>query len=99
MTRTMLMAVVLPMLLGAHTSPAADRAIWAWEQVSYAMVQDRAAGDAATAFLKSKRIRTQRLHPGGREWGKCGTTGVAISTASTLLAQDRWAVRPDQLAG
>lgn len=62
MIRTMLAAMVLALLLGARSLPAADRAIWAWEQVSYAMVQDRASGDAAIAFLQSKRLRTMYLY-------------------------------------
>ncbi|HEX9474141.1 MAG TPA: hypothetical protein VF931_08115 [Steroidobacteraceae bacterium] len=56
------MALALALLLGARTLPAAERAIWAWEQVSYAMVQDRSAGDAAIAFLRSKHIRTVYLY-------------------------------------
>jgi hypothetical protein len=62
MTRTMLTGAVLLMMLGARTSPAAERAIWTWEQASYEMVQDRAAGAAAIAFLRSKRIGTFYLY-------------------------------------
>jgi len=56
MIRGILIAVLLLLSLGTRSTPAADRAIWAWEQDSSAMVQERAAGDAAIAFLKSKRI-------------------------------------------
>jgi hypothetical protein len=62
MNRMMPIAVVLLTLLAAGASPAAERAIWTWEQASYAMVQDRAAGEAAIAFLKSRRIRTLYLY-------------------------------------
>jgi len=62
MTRTILIALTLLMLLGARTTMAAERAIWVWEQDSYAMVQERAAGGAAIAFLKSKGIRVLYLY-------------------------------------
>jgi hypothetical protein len=62
MTRPRLVAAALLALLGARTAVAADRAIWCWEQASYAMVQDRSAGEAAILFLKSKRIRTLYLY-------------------------------------
>src|SRR5260221_7041274 len=62
MTRAVLGTLVLTLLLGPRTLPAAERAIWAWEEVSYAMVQDRAAGDAAIEFLQSKHIRTVYLY-------------------------------------
>lgn len=62
MTRKTLIAVALLTALGVGTAPAAERAIWVWEQATYAMVQDRAAGAAALAFLRSKRIRTIYLY-------------------------------------
>ncbi|HLQ13038.1 MAG TPA: hypothetical protein VK130_07310 [Steroidobacteraceae bacterium] len=62
MTRTTLIALGLLALLGAQTSVATERAIWTWEQASYAMLEDRAAADAAIAFLRSKHIRTVYLY-------------------------------------
>ena len=62
MTRAILIPVALLLSLGARNTMAAERAIWAWEQDSYAMVQERAAGDAAIAFLKSKGIRILYLY-------------------------------------
>ena len=62
MTRSTLLALGLLALFDAGASAAAERAIWTWEQASYAMLVDRAAGDAAIAFLRSKHVRTVYLY-------------------------------------
>jgi len=62
MIRTSLIALGLLALFVARTSAAAERAIWTWEQASYAMLEDRAAADAAIAFLRSKHIGTVYLY-------------------------------------
>jgi hypothetical protein len=51
-------------MLAAGTTVAAapERAIWIWEQASYAMVRDRAAGEDASAFLRAHRIHTLYLY-------------------------------------
>lgn len=50
-------------LLSVGTAAAApERAIWTWEQASYAMLRDRAAGDDASSFLQAKHIRTLYLY-------------------------------------
>src|SRR5882672_3324098 len=62
MIRTTLIALGLLALLNARTLAAAERAIWTWEQASYAMLKDRTAADAAIVFLRSKHIRTVYLY-------------------------------------
>jgi hypothetical protein len=62
MNRLHSVAVTLIMTVGTSAIAAAERAIWSWEQASSAMVQDRAVGEAAIAFLRSKRIRTIYLY-------------------------------------
>jgi hypothetical protein len=52
-----------PWLLSAGIAAAApERAIWTWEQASYAMVRDPVAGKDAIAFLRAKHIRTLYLY-------------------------------------
>jgi hypothetical protein len=41
---------------------APERAVWTWEQASYEMVRNTAAGEDAIAFLHAKRIRTLYLY-------------------------------------
>ncbi|THC44532.1 hypothetical protein [Massilia sp. Mn16-1_5] len=53
----------------AHAEPTAPRAIWTWEEDSYAMLEQPAAAGRAIDFLKSKSIDTVFLYAdafGGR---------------------------------
>jgi tetratricopeptide (TPR) repeat protein len=50
------------MLSPAFATAAAERAIWTWEQASYAMVRERAVGEDALAFLRAQHIRTLYLY-------------------------------------
>jgi len=55
--------------LGARAEPAAPRAIWTWEEDSYAMLEQPAAAGRAIDFLTSKSIDTVFLYAdafGGR---------------------------------
>jgi hypothetical protein len=47
---------------GAHAEPAAPRAIWTWEEDSYAMLEQPASAGRAIGFLKSKSIDTVFLY-------------------------------------
>lgn len=54
---------------GAHAEPAVPRAIWTWEEDSYAMLEQPAAASRAIDFLKSKSVDTVFLYAdafGGR---------------------------------
>ncbi len=62
MTSSLALAPVLLMALLAAPAVATERAIWSWEQASYDLVHDAAAGAAAIEFLQSKRIRTVYLY-------------------------------------
>ncbi|MES2900665.1 MAG: hypothetical protein V4723_13135 [Pseudomonadota bacterium] len=56
-------AVLLSMLLhGLAQAQQAPRAIWTWEQESYAMLEQEAAAESAITFLKAKGIRTIYLY-------------------------------------
>jgi hypothetical protein len=55
------LALWLP-ALGASTAPAAQRAVWVWEQASYAMVESPAAADRAFDFLRSHGVDTLYLY-------------------------------------
>jgi hypothetical protein len=55
-------AFALWMLSAGMASAAPERAIWTWEQASYAMVREQAAAEDACAFLRAKRIRTLYLY-------------------------------------
>jgi hypothetical protein len=55
---------------GARAEPAAPRAIWTWEEDSYAMLEQPAGAGRAIDFLKSKSIDTVFLYAdafGGRK--------------------------------
>jgi hypothetical protein len=57
------LAAMAPWLLSAGIAATApERAIWTWEQASYAMVRDPVAGKDAIAFLRAKHIRTLYLY-------------------------------------
>lgn len=47
---------------GAALAQKAQRAIWTWEEESYAMLEKPAAADAAVTFLKSKSVDTLYLY-------------------------------------
>ncbi|HEY5798740.1 MAG TPA: hypothetical protein VIT92_00890, partial [Burkholderiaceae bacterium] len=47
---------------GAAHAQQAPRAIWTWEHESYAMLEQRAAADAAIAFLRAHGIQTVYLY-------------------------------------
>ncbi len=55
-------AFTLWMSYPAFAAAAPERAIWTWEQASFAMLRDRAAGEDAIAFLRAKHIRTLYLY-------------------------------------
>ncbi|MBQ5949733.1 hypothetical protein [Massilia sp. ST3] len=46
----------------SHAAPAAPRAIWTWEEESYAMLRQDAAAGRAIDFLKSKSVDTVYLY-------------------------------------
>jgi hypothetical protein len=46
----------------AHAGPAGPRAIWVWEEDSYAMLEKLDAAEEAIAFLKSRSIGTIYLY-------------------------------------
>lgn len=62
-------ALLLALLLycGAAAAAPAPRAIWMWEEDSYAMLEKTAAADEAIAFLKSKSIGTLFLYADAHE--------------------------------
>lgn len=55
-----LLALWLPAALGA--TPAAPRAVWIWEQESYAMVESAAAAERAFDFLRRRDVGTLYLY-------------------------------------
>ena len=57
-----LATAALWLLSAGIASAAPARAIWTWEQASYAMVRDASAGEDAIAFLRLKHIRTLYLY-------------------------------------
>lgn len=62
MSKSILAVTALLLALYAGSSIATERAIWVWEQDSYALVEDRAFADDVIAFLSGKRIRTVYLY-------------------------------------
>lgn len=63
MKHRLLLAAALALSLG-HTVPAhaADRAVWAWEATSQALVEDPLYADDAISFLKARGIGTVYLY-------------------------------------
>jgi hypothetical protein len=61
-----LLALWLP-ALGASTAPTPQRAVWIWEQASYAMVESPAAADRAFDFLRRHDVGTLYLYADA--WG------------------------------
>ena len=71
--RIVLLALCLLLALvpcaGGKTPASAPRAVWIWEQPSYAMLESPAAGEEALDFLQRKRINVLYLYAdafGGR---------------------------------
>ncbi|HVR82551.1 MAG TPA: hypothetical protein VHF02_10795 [Luteimonas sp.] len=62
MTKSILIAIVVVFASSAFSAAAAERAIWTWEQDSYALVEDRAFADEAIAFLRAKHVDTIYLY-------------------------------------
>ncbi|WP_020652838.1 hypothetical protein [Massilia niastensis] len=66
--KRILASLLLAVGMSAHAAPdpgapeAAPRAIWTWEEESYAMLQQGAAAERGIAFLKSKSIDTVYLY-------------------------------------
>ncbi|XYJ11745.1 hypothetical protein ACSUZJ_07090 [Telluria sp. B2] len=60
---TLLLALAAGLAPGAHAAERlGPRAIWTWEEDSYAMLEDPAEADRAIAFLQSKSIDTVFLY-------------------------------------
>lgn len=49
----------------ARETPAAPRAVWTWEEVSYAMLESKPAADEALGFLQRKHIGIVYLYADG----------------------------------
>lgn len=56
-----IVAMTLSAFAAAAASPS-SRAVWTWERDSYAMLESRAAAEAAFDFLRSKRVDTIYLY-------------------------------------
>jgi hypothetical protein len=76
--RRSLIALVLTLSALPAPASAAQRAIWIWEQASYDLVRDRAVGDAAIRFLRSKRIGTIYLYADALQGENLLTTQPAL---------------------
>ena len=69
MKRALAILLLACACIGARADTAAPRAIWTWEEDSYAMLEQPAAAGRAIAFLKSKSVDTVFLYAdayGGR---------------------------------
>jgi len=67
--KRLLAGLLLAWAAAAHADDGAPRAIWTWEEDSYAMLEQSAVAGRAIAFLKSKSVDTVFLYAdayGGR---------------------------------
>ena len=62
MVRSIVLVAALLMAGCPFVATAAGRAVWTWEQDSYAMLEDRVFADEAIAFLRAKGIDTVYLY-------------------------------------
>ncbi len=74
---TLMILAALMVTAGSACAATADRAIWTWEDASYAMVQERPAADAAIAFLHQQHIRTVYLYADAFDHHNLIITGAA----------------------